>query len=746
MKRKIGKMMSALLVVVLCIICAIPVVNATENTGIELPQKLAYLQEGLSKEAAEQYLKLILEKADDQSDYDDEDDPIYEDKKAAFIYDINDDGILELVLNEVDASDDDYCWGFSVYQFKNGEIKTLIDFEPAVQPAYGYGCALVVNLEKKPTLVKYVNNGVIETKGDGRSYYRGTKEITIYDAKLKKTDIYKYVWSDLNDKKEYFKNNGTISKSKFEKELLNFGIDLSSNLFEMQDITMREMTSALELIAASDGISSVNSAKKPLIEARPEAIAAGMDDNNKAFIPLMDGTVVELPGELFDAALAPDHNTIVALSLSGDLSFCSVKNTKMKKIAGNVVSYVYPTENNVVYRDEKGVVYRYTFKTQEILKLGPIDAGDTTSSGDIIYATKGKVFFLASSAKSAKKIAEYSGLAMSMSMTEDGKTAAWLDEKDGKADLYLYMNEKVEKLDVLVDTISIVSMGASVDLISNKDCSASILAVPKYMMWGKSADAHFPLFIQAEGQNKKVGSLYLRRHFMYTKNGPFEYDTQNSEIYASVNDYVNSEEQSFLVKIGKMGNYDVIRKDVRFFCIDDGVIFFTDSNNHLFYAELTENGIKNEIKVADDVMQLTIPPNGQYAVFASSTKENSYALGWVNHNGESKIFDEQAADFIWPSIEGDKVYYMAQLGEHSDVQHGILREYDFMTQKITTIDEDVIAGSLNSGLSNGINAKGFMYERFIENEGSTVYADWIFFDGSEGKIVAERIIHPQYSD
>ncbi len=100
-------MMSALLVVVLCIICAIPVVNAAENTGMELPQKLAYLQEGLSKEAAEQYLKLILEKADDQSDYDDEDEPIYEDKKAAFIYDINDDGILELVLNEVDASDDD---------------------------------------------------------------------------------------------------------------------------------------------------------------------------------------------------------------------------------------------------------------------------------------------------------------------------------------------------------------------------------------------------------------------------------------------------------------------------------------------------------------------------------------------------------------------------------------------------------------------------------------------------------------
>lgn len=482
------------------------------------------------------------------------------------------------------------------------------------------------------------------------------------------------------------------------------------------------------------------------IEPEKEAIEARVDDNYKAFIPLMDGKIIELPGKVFAAYLAPDHKTIVALSPTGDLSICSVSNTKMRSITRNVAALARPTTKNFIYRDKSGSIYRYTFETQQTLKLGSLNSADISDNGEIVYATDGKIYFLAANASSAKKIADYSGYILSMALSTDGKVVAWLDEKGGEADYYFYMNGQVEKVDVLTKTNSIIAAEPRIDLISNMDSSASIIAVPNYMLFGGNPRLHLPLYIQSNKKNERVGTLYLERYYMYTKDGPFENNTEDSGIYAVVNDYEQPEDKSFLVKIYNTGEYDIIRKNVRLFCIDDGIIYFTDEDNQLFYGTLTENGILNEKKITNDVKQLIMPTNGQYAVYTSSSIEKGYVLGLIERNGKISMIDKFVTDAVWLSMDGTKIYYLATMEEtdifHADLTYGKLMEYDFSTNEIKTIDENVIADSLNSGISTGVDPNGFMYEKFIENIGSNVYADWVFYDGKAGEILAQRVNHP----
>lgn len=207
-------------------------------------RKINVSKQKLSPEAAKEYLAIINDTVEKYVDYYMEPEEVAESHTIAFLHDLNEDGIPELVVNVPDIWIEtkyggDEPWDcFSVFSYENGRLITRIKLEQVtLEVGDCGGMAGVVNVSQSPVLVKhsFCYDWSLDQRED---------TYTIYGKDFKPKDVLYIIQKD-DGNTTCTKNDKPITENAFNKELAKVGITKD----DTQNITLDELIKQLEEIA-----------------------------------------------------------------------------------------------------------------------------------------------------------------------------------------------------------------------------------------------------------------------------------------------------------------------------------------------------------------------------------------------------------------------------------------------------------------------------------------------------------------
>ena len=333
------------------------------------------------------------------------------------------------------------------------------------------------------------------------------------------------------------------------------------------------------------------------------------------------------------------------------------------------------------------------------------------------------------------------------SVSNDGKTALWVekDESSDEAVSYLYHDGEKTKLTTLDSDSSSATL--RFNLAQNAFAVADIYA-----------DEFF--FRNNGGELVKVKlSDDLASSTVYTASGNLIFDggSRIDGLYIRV----DADDGDNVYFIDAEGERDKILSDIQDMDIQSGVISYIDADDNLRVAKLENGELKDETKVAGDAAALKLSRDGKYLYYVkgADTERNTGALYRYTLKSDesekiaSEIYIWSLLDFyvsyFYISDDGKTVYYFEDVEDIEDTYT------DYGTLKCATVGKepvkigtDILVQSPNDGLQGKyVNANAFVYSKFVSLDAEeNLIVNWMFYDGKEASTLAKDVLETAASE
>lgn len=470
-----------------------------------------------------------------------------------------------------------------------------------------------------------------------------------------------------------------------------------------------------------------------------------------AWVSLMNGESVKIKGEIVRCFLLGDRSTIVALTDDGELFRTTVKDTDDRTtLAENVKTINCVRENGLIFTDTKERQYRAKFGSAEPLELGTdlaLAVADDTLS--LMYADdEGNLFLLPEGEEDAEKIANWKSPSIVVeSVSNDGKTALWVekDESNDEAVSYLYHDGEKTKLTTLD------SDSSSATLRFNRAQNAFAVA-------DIYADEFY--FRNNGGELVKVKlSDDLASSTVYTASGNLIFDggSRIDGLYIRV----DADDGDNVYFIDAEGERDKILSDIQDMDIQSGVIGYIDADDNLRVAKLENGELKDETKVAGDAAALKLSKDGKYLYYVKSADSERNTGALYRYTLKSDESEKIASEtYIWCildfyvsyfyiSDDGKTVYYFEDVEDIEDTytDYGTLK-CAAVGKEPVKIGTDILVQIPNDGLQGKyVNAKAFVYSKFVSLDADeNLIVNWMFYDGKEALTLAKDVLETAASE
>ena len=186
-------------------------------------------------------------------------------------------------------------------------------------------------------------------------------------------------------------------------------------------------------------------AAKQELETHYAVIEGKVGSDGTGYLPRMDGTMLEIRGDVVSLWLLKDRKTAVILERDGTLY--TLAGEEKQTLATEVSSVQIVRSGGVLYLDGEGYLYRRLFDADEPARLGQNLKAITaeTSLTTLFVDAEKNLYLLKEDAQEPEKISQCTqdGADVEIeTVTDDGGTAIWVEvnKTARKSSVYLYEN------------------------------------------------------------------------------------------------------------------------------------------------------------------------------------------------------------------------------------------------------------------------------------------------------------------
>ena len=501
----------------------------------------------------------------------------------------------------------------------------------------------------------------------------------------------------------------------------------------------RQVENQAVLLAARE---TLDAAKQEL-EAHYAVIEGKVGSDGTGYLPRMDGTMLEIRGDVVALWLLKDRKTAVILERDGTLY--TLAGEEKQTLAAEVSSVQTVRSSGVLYLDGEGYLYRQLFDVDEPVRLGQNPEAITaeTSLTTLFVDAEKNLYLLKEDAQEPEKISQCTQDGASVELeavTDDGGTAIWMEvnKTDKKSSVYLYETGDRSLLGEVDSAYSSTYPAFSADgaLLAVGNTSASTL-------WFQKSGG--------EVVKAKLGGT-LSSAALYTKDGRLDESTGDADgLYA----LVKASDSSSAYFITLDGDREKIVSDIRAFQIANGKICYLTTDKDLYLADIDGAQATDAVKLAGEVVDFDIAADGETVYYVKNFEEKEKSASLYRYSvaqGEAEKLSSEAYTLgLWGlyyscyslSSDGKTVFFFEQMQSIGDTYStsGVLKCAAVGSGPVQ-VSTDIMV-SLESGLLNGsIDPKHVMLEKYISlDEEKNILVNWMYFDGTQAQALAKEIYH-----
>lgn len=487
-------------------------------------------------------------------------------------------------------------------------------------------------------------------------------------------------------------------------------------------------------------LSSGKSSAGPSAGIEPVTVEALMNDDGTAYIPLYDGTCITINDEVEAATLTKDRMHIVVMLQDGTLYVTDSQQSSKTVIADNAFSVIAVKNDGFLYKDKDEIAHRVYFTDFSNLEIGKdiaVKVAENTLS--VVYATdEGHIYTLPATATEATKVGSFENTAKLEGISDDGQISVWADKNDSSHTIYLNEGDNRENL----GTVNSKYDGTYVTFTDDQ----KLTVITNYYsdkMWIKAAGGE-TIEVKLAAETSKAT--------VYTGNGQLCDDIADNVKSL----YITTEGDSGdnLYNITLTGDRERVLSKIGNYAIVNGILFYTDSENDLFYGKISGAEIQEPTKISSDVDIFNVTENGNYVYYAKNYEDETatlycYKLGTDEPvRVASEVACYKAWNYGWTynvySTDGATVFYFKDLEDIEDTysDHGTLMAWTYGNESSQKIAGEVLTYSIESGISQGnVKANSLMFLKYTSTDADeNIYANWMYYNGSETIKIAADVI------
>lgn len=502
----------------------------------------------------------------------------------------------------------------------------------------------------------------------------------------------------------------------------------------------------------------------------PETFSALLTKDGTAFIPLADGTSVKINDDVRDAEITADRQRIVVLLTDGTLYVTDPKLEKKQTICDDCVGLLsYVKDDGFFYENKSGSMCRFRFADSSSLSFKKPDAYKIARNNlSILYAADNELWRLGAAESEPEKIAALSDGRFERdvyltAISDDAETCVWVtEEPDGTQKINLRDGEDVSTIGSVKyakdrETRATFSKDQTLLFISNNESDCAWIK--------KSGEPVVQVKLGALPDDQRVCA-----------NGG-ELSEQNAGSVRSLYFSVEADNGSNIYNISLNGDRDRVYTGVEDYIVSNDRIIFTNTDYTLFSAKLDGSAATEEQRIATRVADFEVTQNGKYIYFIKNGSESDRgpdtASLYCYKIGETepvKVADNVACfyseysgygiSFLLGimyncySTDGASVYFFKDgedtVPDAAFSYHGTLMSWTYGDEAPTKLSSDVrfdLFDTISSGLSGGIDPKGFWFQKYTSVDSSeNIYTDLMFYNGKEATKLASDIFTPADGD
>ena len=505
-------------------------------------------------------------------------------------------------------------------------------------------------------------------------------------------------------------------------------------------------------------------------------VASAYLSDDGGYIPLAEENSIKITDSIKSAFLTPDKQHLVACQKDGKLYVTNSEQNEKTEIANNCYSISKSNIRNdgFVYSDKNGNHYRILFSdysslliptsSDSILNYGLYEVCD--SSITLSYTYDNAIYFLKNTDTTPKKIVDSKSSVFGIvSVTDDSNII--YEEADNETSKVFTLNENYEGETQQLDSV-FSDYGLRLPTVfveKSKDQKMIVIGCENTnKVWiindgAKPVEADLP-----------AGSHMYSSKQIFTEKGNLV-DCNSDEVYSIYVELIDEDYKNSIYNIYLTGNGKQTVTSIGKAVINNRKISYT-SNNTLYYADIKDGDLQNEIKVDDNVSDFLLSNNNEYLYYvknvADSSKEHHvYGYTGVVYSGElyckklnAKAESTLVADTIDGtesynfglkcSFDGETVYYFQNLDEiKSDKQQGELLKWTYDEKKSQNIGSGVIFDSIIDWYTTGeINNNDFVYMQYVSlqkaakdsYDSDKVTEDIIEYNGKDNNHLFDNVI------
>lgn len=486
----------------------------------------------------------------------------------------------------------------------------------------------------------------------------------------------------------------------------------------------------------------------PFKASSPEknVIIARIEDDGDAFVPLMNGEFVKIKGDVKQATITADRKNIVVLLNDGSLYVTDKEQAEKTSVADDAIRFSYVRDTGFFYVTEDNLYFRYTFESDESVKLGEnlaySVARDTLS---VIYAdVDGNIFKMPYDSSDEEKIGTFEYRVSVDVISNDGEVTVWTNSDDSKQTVFL--NEGDETL-----TLGDVDRKSFSTYVTFSKDQNLVVVLNTYgeELWIKQRSQDIvKVKLPAEPYSSTV----------YTEDGYLR--DMNSDKVSSV--FILTEADSSHLKnvynISLDGDKERVLSKVLDAQIAKNTIVYADEDGNLYYAKLKGTEISDEQKIAGDVCAFETSNSGKYIYYGKNYDDDAETMSLycfkvgksepvkVSSDVDGYVYSSGnwGDIYISQNYEGDAVVYVKNpeyIGSSYRMM-GTLYTWSYGDDNPTKISDDAIRGSETSGLYNRFDAGSFTFVKYEQvDSDDKIHCTWYYFNGKEAEKFASDIIY-----
>ena len=501
----------------------------------------------------------------------------------------------------------------------------------------------------------------------------------------------------------------------------------------------RQVENQAVLVAARE---TLDEAKREM-EAHYAVITGKVGSDGTGYLPRMDGTMLEIKGDIVALWLLKDRKTAVILERDGTLY--TLMDEEKQTLATEISSVQTVRSDGVLYLDGEGYLYRRLFDADEPVRLGQdLKAITAETSLTTLFADAEKnIWLLKEDAQEPEKISQCAQDGASVeaeTVTDDGSIGIWVEvnKTAEKCAIYLYENgdrSLLGEVDAKYNnTYPVFSADGSLLAVGNTNAST---------LWFKTAGG--------EVVKAKLGGT-LSNSVLYTKNGRLSESSGDADgLYA----LVKASDSSSVYFIAPDGEREKIVSDIREFQIANGKICYLTTDKDLYLAYIDGAQATDAVKLAGEVVDFDIAADGETVYYVKNFEEKEKSASLYRYTAAKEEAEKLSSDVytlgLWSfyysyyslSSDGKTVFFFEQMQDIGDTYSasGVLKCAAVGSEPVQ-VSTDIMV-SLESGLQDGaIDPKHVMLEKYISlDEEKNIFVNWMYFDGTQAQALAKEIYH-----